>query len=43
MKTKDTVRDLDDIQLPYLSNIFNLKERYNFEVISSYLLMIKNL
>ena len=37
---KDTDRELDDIQLAYLSNILNLKEGYNVNVNFSYFLVV---
>jgi leukotriene-A4 hydrolase len=37
---KDTDKELDDIQLSYLSNTLNLKEGYNVEVSCSYLLIV---
>ena len=39
-KIKDTDRELDDIQLSFLSNTLNLKEGYNVEVSCSYFLVV---
>ena len=39
-KIKDTDKELDDIQLSFLSNTLNLKEGYNVEVSCSYLLIV---
>ena len=37
---KDTDKELDDIQLSYLSNTLNLKQGYNVEVSCSYFLIV---
>ena len=39
-KIKDTDKELDDIQLSFLSNTLNLKEGYNVEVSCSYFLIV---